>query len=116
MRKSLSLSTVALITFGIDILAIAIAVGRAIFLQRSPMRYFGENGFITWISVLQLLIIAVLCWKIGIVRSKKLKSAPKYLSKKPVMFWRIMAVGMFFFALDEGLEIHENLDKMLTKS
>lgn len=111
MKKSLSLNTVALITFGIDILAIAIAISRAILLDRSPMRYFGENGFITWISVLQLLVIAVFCWKISIVRSKRIKSAPIRLSKSSVIFWRIMAMGMFFFALDEGLEIHENLDK-----
>ena len=111
MKKNVSLNTVALITFSIDILAIAIAVSRAILLERSPMRYFGENGFITWISVLQLSIVAVICWKISTVRSRKLKSVPIFLSKKPVIFWRIMAMGMFFFALDEGLEIHENLDK-----
>ena len=112
--SKISVKTVALITFGIDFLGIAIAVSRAIILDRSPMRYFGENGFISWISTLQLLIIAILCWKISTFRNNKLKSAPS--KKRPVIFWRITALGMFFFALDETLEIHENLDKSILKA
>lgn len=111
--SSISVKTVALTTFGIDLLGIAIAISRAIILDRSPMRYFGERGFMTWISTLQLLIIAVLCWKVGTKRNSKLKSAP--LKKRPEIFWRIAAAGMFFFALDETFKIHENLDKSILK-
>lgn len=113
MNKNFSLKTVASIVFSIDFLAIAIAITRAILLDRSPMRYFGENGYLTWISVLQLLIIAVLCWKISNLRKNKSSQSKPYLKKQPVVFWRVSAAGMFFFALDEGLEIHENLDKLL---
>lgn len=110
MSKSFSLKQIAIITFSIDILAMAIAIIRAIFLQRSPMRYFGENGFITWISVIQLLLIAALCWKISIERKTK-KSFNFSFRNNPAIFWRITAIGMFFFALDEAFAIHENLDK-----
>lgn len=113
--SKISVKTVALTTFGIDFLAIAIAVGRAIILDRSPMRYFGENGFISWLSTLQLLVIAILCWKIGTFRKSKLKPSTP-LKKRPVILWRITALGMFFFALDETLEIHENLDKSILKA
>ena len=112
--SNISVKTVALTTFGIDILGIAIAVSRAIILERNPMRYFGEGGFMTWISTLQLLIIAILCWKISTLRKSKLKSAP--LKKRPVIFWRISAAGMFFFALDETFKIHENLDRSILKA
>lgn len=112
--SSISVKTVALTTFGIDLLGIAIAVSRAIILDRSPMRYFGENGFISWISTLQLLVIAILCWKISTFRNNKLKSTS--IKKPPVIFWRITALGMFFFALDETLEIHEKLDKSILRA
>lgn len=113
MNKNFSFSKAALIVFGFDFLAMAIAIGIAITIERNPMRYFGENGYITWISVLQLLIIAVLCWKIGNLRKNTFPQSKPYLKKQPVIFWRISAASMFFFALDEGFEIHENLDKFL---
>jgi hypothetical protein len=113
--NKISVKTVALTTFGIDLLAIAIAVSRAIILDRSPMRYFGENGFISWLSTLQLLVIAILCWKIGTLRKTKFNPSTP-IKKRPVIFWRITALGMFFFALDETLEIHENLDKSILKA
>ena len=60
------------LVFGIELLAIAIAISRAILLQRSPMRYFGEGGFITWLSICQLLFLAFLCWKISCLRPTRL--------------------------------------------
>ena len=111
--KQISLKTVAIVTLGIDFLAVASAILRAIILQRSPMRYFGENGYVTWVSIIQLLIIAVLCWKISNLRKNELSTSVSSPKKQPVIFWRISAIGMFFFALDEGLKIHENLDRSL---
>lgn len=108
-----SVKKVAFITFGIDLLGIAIAVSRAIILDRSPMRYFGEGGFMTWISVLQLLVIAVLCWKISIIRKTPYKTSN--IKKRPAIFWRVAALGMFFFALDDAFKIHENLDRMILR-
>lgn len=113
--SKISVKTVALTTFGIDLLGIAIAVGRAIILDRSPMRYFGENGFISWLSTLQLLVIAILCWKISNYRKNQFKPSTN-LKNRPVFFWRITALGMFFFALDETFEIHEKLDKSILKA
>ena len=111
--NQISLKTVAITTFGIDFLAIAIAIQRAIILERSPMRYFGENGYVTWISVLQLLIIAGLCWKISNLRKNEFQQSVSPKKRQPAIFWRVAAVGMFFCALDEGFEIHENLDRLL---
>ena len=113
MNKGPSLKKVALVTFGIEILGIAIAVGRAIILQRSPMRYFGEGGFMTWVSIIQLLVIASLCWKISSLRKAKTKTSRFFSKRKPEIFWRVTGFGMFFFALDEGLKIHENLDRFI---
>ena len=58
MKKSRSLKSTIILVFGIDSLMIAIAIGRAILLERNPLRYFGEGGFITWLSIIQLLFIA----------------------------------------------------------
>lgn len=105
-----SIKTIALTVFGIDVLAIAIAVSRAIILDRSPMRYFGERGYMTWISTLQLVVAAVLCLQIGLIRKN---SQSRYKEIKPAIFWWLASAGMFFFALDETFEIHENLDKQI---
>lgn len=120
MNKNNSLKNAILITFGIDILGIAIAVSRAIILERSPMRYFGEGGFMTWISVIQLFVIAIFCWKIGNVRKLVTKTRInkyRFLSKKKTfLFWYIAGAGMFFFALDDAFKIHENLDRFILKT
>ena len=113
MNKNPLLKNVALVTFGIEILGIGIALSRAIILQRSPMRYFGEGGFMTWISIIQLLVIAGFCWKISRVRKAKTKISRFSFKRRPELFWQIAGWGMFFFALDEGLKIHENLDRVI---
>ena len=115
MNHKPTIKTIAIIAFGIDILFMAIAILRAIILQRSPMRYFGDQGFISWLSIIQLIVIAVLCWKISNCRQQPSKSSRFPLKRNPVVFWRITALGMFFFSLDEIFQIHENLDKELHK-
>jgi hypothetical protein len=111
MKKSLSLKSTGFLIFGIESLAIAIAIGRAILLERSPMRYFGERGFITWLSICQLLLIAYLCWKLSCLRFQ-----PNFWlasGKNPSRFWQILTAGFIFLALDEYFEIHEKLDRSL---
>ncbi|BAU65533.1 hypothetical protein STA3757_29210 [Stanieria sp. NIES-3757] len=89
----------------------SIAIGRAILLERSPMRYFGENGFITWLSICQLLFIAYLCWKINRLRFQENFQVVSW--KNPKIFWQILTLGFIFLALDEYWEFHENFDKTL---
>ncbi len=108
MKKFLSLKSTILLVFGIDSLMITTAVSRAILLERNPMRYFDERGYITWFSILQLLFIAYLCWKISIVRADR--DSPLQVGKNPSRFWQIMTGGFIFLAADEYFGIHENLD------
>ena len=108
MKKSPSLKSTIILVLGIDSLMIAIAVGRAILLDRNPLRYFGEGGFITWLSIIQLLFIAYLCWKISIFRSRKHSRLKGW--KNPGRLWQAMTAGFIFLALDEYLQIHEKID------
>lgn len=108
MKKYFSFKSTILLVFGIDSLMIATAVSRAILLKRNPMRYFDEGGYITWFSILQLLFIAYLCWKISIVRADRDSSLQ--ILKNPSRFWQIIAGGFIFLACDEYFGIHENLD------
>ncbi|ELS01010.1 hypothetical protein Xen7305DRAFT_00007110 [Xenococcus sp. PCC 7305] len=108
MRKSFSLKSTIFWVLGIDSLMIATAVGRAILLERNPMRYFDEGGYITWLSVIQLLFIAYLCWKISLLRVNKGSSLQN--KKQPHRLWQIMTGGFIFLAADEHFGIHENLD------
>ncbi len=108
MKKIFSRKSIVFLVLGIDSLMIGTAIGRAILLERNPMRYFGERGFITWLSILQLLFIAYLCWKISIIRSHQSSSLKGW--KNPSRVWQIMTGGFIFLALDEGLGIHENTD------
>ncbi len=55
MKRFFSLKSIVFWVFGIDSLMIATAIGRAILLERNPMRYFDEGGYITWLSIIQLL-------------------------------------------------------------
>jgi hypothetical protein len=110
MNKTLSLRSTAFFIFGLEILAIASAIGRSIVLRRDPMRYFGENGYITWISAIQLWIIAILCWQISRYRKQ---TAFLDKQKRSIIFWYLLAFSMLFMGLDEAFAIHENLDKSL---
>ena len=108
MQKFFPLKSKVFLVFGIDSLMILTAVSRAILLERNPMRYFDERGYITWLSVIQLLFIAYLCWKISIVRADRDSSLRDW--KNPSRFWQIMTGGFIFLAADEYFGIHENLD------
>ena len=111
MKKSFSLKSIVFWVLGIDSLMIATAIGRAILLDRNPLRYFDERGFITWLSVIQLLFIAYLCWKISIIRAHQHSSLRGW--KNPSRVWQIMTGGFIFLALDEYFGIHENTDVSL---
>lgn len=110
MNQVAQIKKIALIIFGIDFVAITIGIAKAIILDRSPMRYFGEGGHVTWVSTLQLLLAGVLCIQIAQIRNQSYSE--RKINQTP-LFWWIAGLGMFFLALDETLEIHENLDKSI---
>ena len=94
MYKTFSLRSLAFFIFSLDTIAIIAVIGKALILQRDPMRYFGEGGLITWISAIQLLAIYVLSWRIS--RYRKPEYLSDYNGKNPLNFWRILTLGFFF--------------------
>ena len=90
----------------IDSLLVTSAVFGAIALQHSPDLHFREEGFLTYVSCLQLAIAAVISGKIfGIVRN----SHNHRLSQTKIL-WLVISLGLFFLALDDAFEIHEEID------
>jgi hypothetical protein len=57
-------------------------------------------------SLLILLAIAAICWRIYVVRRRLDTSAFTGQAR----IWFIFALGFFYLALDEGLSIHEEID------
>lgn len=106
LKRKPSTKTVFLFTLAWEIIFIAIAVSRAIILDRDPMRYFDDGGFITWFSFLQLLIIAGLSAKIYALRRKQSQ-------ENQTQLWKIIAGGFLFLALDEVTQIHEKTDNLI---
>ena len=111
VRRVSSIQSSFWIILAFDILAITLAVSRALLRQKSPMRYFEETGIMSFFSGLQLLIIAGLSLRISFIR-QQIKTRFKSW-KSPQNLWRIMAIGFVFLAADEIFEIHENIDKLI---
>lgn len=96
---------------GFDILAITLAISRALLRQKSPMRYFEETGIMSFFSGLQLLILGGLSWRISLIRQQVKMNFKSW--KSPQNLWKIMAIGFVFLAADEILEIHEGIDQFI---
>lgn len=95
-----------------DVLFIGAMMIRAILNQKTPMRYFGETGIISWFSCLQLLILAGLAWKI--YRIRKLAHIEETKGKHaPQTLWKLIAMGFLFLAVDEIVQIHEATDILI---
>ncbi|MEA5521696.1 hypothetical protein [Limnoraphis robusta] len=94
-----------------DLLFIGAMMIRAILNQKTPMRYFGETGIISWFSCLQLLILAGLAWKI--YRIRKLSQVETKGKHAPQTLWKLIAMGFFFLAVDEIVQIHEATDFLI---
>ncbi len=92
----------------VNLLMIGAMMIRAFLKQKTPMRYFGETGIISWFSCVQLLILAGLAWKI--YRIRKLAEPETTAKHSPQMLWKIITIGFFFLAVDEIVQIHETTD------
>jgi hypothetical protein len=97
---------VTLLFLSIDSIAVAVAVGRAIYLERPITRYFHENGYITRLSLIQLLIAAGIAW---IVFKLSLGEFKFNGWRSPSALWFIIASGFLFLAVDEMFELHEDV-------
>lgn len=93
---------------GINLVAItgAVIIG-ARFQQMGNQ--FGESGFITYFSVVQLLILSYFTYKTFRIRARRLKSP----WKSSIAIWGIMSLGFFFLALDDLVQIHEAIDRAI---
>lgn len=96
-------------TLFLDSLTVILALGSAIAMEESPGLNFEEEGFITYASCLQLLIAAILAGKIF----GRERATLNFKTPKSGLFWLIISIGLFFLALDDGLEIHEKIDLWL---
>ena len=70
--------------------------------------YFNEESFITSLSTVQLIAIALLSMGVYIRRCRK-----DWSWHSPTFVWLIIAVGFVFLAADEHMEIHERFDVWL---
>ncbi len=92
--------------FSLNILAIVVAF---IIHHQGGRDPFGERGYITFLSVLQLLAVAWLAYKILRVKTRSKTPLPKSIK----LFWWLIIGGFIFLAADEFLAIHEILDLLI---
>lgn len=94
------------ITLFLNTLAVTIAIAKAVIREKSPAYYFKENGLITDVSCIQLLIAAVL----SLIIFWYIKSSSNFELSRNGRFWLIVSLGLLFLALDDAYQIHENID------
>ena len=94
--------------FLVVLLGNALAVTAAITIYNyTGVNHFKEDGFITMLSVFQLLIISWLSYKIFQSRNVKQKCIPWRDSSA---LWGIISLGFLFLAADDFFQIHEEID------
>ena len=93
----------------IDSLLVTFAISSAIALGHPPDLHFREEGFLTYVSCLQLLIAAVISGKIF----NFIKDNANYRSFGKKIVWLVISLGFLFLALDDAFEIHEEIDFLL---
>ena len=96
------------VVFLVVLLGNTLAVVLGILLHQAGGEPFKEGGFITVISVLQLLATAALCH--AIFRARRSAALVDY---RPVMVWPVLTAGFLFLAADEIFQIHERTDRLI---
>ncbi len=92
-----------------DLLALSVTVAIAGHFQQTQHQ-FGDSGFITYFSAIQLLIASFLAYKVFQTRSQTI-AIP--LWRSPIAIWLLISAGFCFLALDDLLMIHESADKAI---
>lgn len=108
-RKLISPKQLLYVVVFIESLAITLAIGKALMSQKPSYTYFNEKGFITSLSCLQLAIAGVL----SLIIYQTVKSSANLELNKSALLWLIIGLGLLFLALDDRLEIHEQIDFFL---
>lgn len=89
---------------------VAFAVIHGLSVTGNPSRYFGEGRYTTAISCLQLLLTAYLAFRICKVRRSLTRCRG---SIDGSWLWALIGAGFVFLALDDALQIHERMDKLV---
>ena len=71
---------------------------------------FRERYPITLLSFVLILVIALLCREIYRVRK-----GSQFSWQNPATLWLLLSIGFFYLALDELLQLHENIDRAIHK-
>ena len=101
--------TLLILIIAFDTAAVALAVFMGANIGKY-LKYFGESRFLTKISLLQLLAVSWLSFKVYLSRrSSSSGSGPR----SPGFIWLLISTGFLFLAADERWEFHEKFDKWL---
>lgn len=73
---------------------------------------FPKDALITVFSFFQLLFISFISWKIYKARNN---GSNHITFNASYLIWAIIALGFFYLAIDEVVELHEELDKFIHK-
>jgi hypothetical protein len=96
--------------FSLDLLAVVVAL---IINFYSDVNHFAEEGFITILSVLQLLAIS--CLSFNVFRARSATRVSSWWND-PSVFWLVISFGFLFLAADELFMIHEHADVLIHKA
>jgi len=102
--------TIRLVFFLVLILNMLAVSAGVIICSYTDVDPFCEGGFITKLSVFQLLVIAWLSYKIFQARRVKRRHA---LWRDSSVVWLIVALGFLFLAVDDLFMIHEGIDGLI---
>ncbi len=93
----------------LNVALIALGISLGILLKNDSHHFFGEGRALTWLSTLQLLGAAYICWQIKNYFDKN----KRYGASRDGFFWAVISAGFVFLAADEVTRIHERLDHTL---
>ena len=90
---------------------LAVIAGAVVYFAMGGKALTGENSILTWVSALQLLAVALLCWLIFQIRNRDIES--RFSLQNTRLIWGLIAAGFVFLFADETLKIHEGTDKLI---
>ena len=102
-------SQILFIVVFLESLAIVLAIRGAISAGYSPKAFFEEGGYMTILSCLQLLGSAFVARKTFLLA----RLSPHFMLNEQSSLWRTVSWGLFFLTVDDALQVHEHIDKLL---
>lgn len=96
---------VVVLIIGIEVIFCAAA---AIVGGSRPYPHFLEGGLVTWVTVVQIVLLSRVA--LAVYRARRVSDDPPF-----ARLWIFVAAGAVFLALDETLEIHEQVGQLLER-